>query len=102
MFLNGSGTTEIQVYIHNKNQMYFPTKKMLYGSNSFVVSYSLRKPAKETMVYKMSRVANWAVDSPDERCDEENAERDLTGCIARFVESKFGCRSYIARKYYIG
>ncbi len=80
--------------------MFFPTKKMLYGSNSFAVGFSLRKPAKETMVFKMSRVVNWAVDTPDDRCNERDNKVDLTGCIAAFVEKKIGCSSFLARYAY--
>ena len=99
--VNTTGAASVDIYVHNRDQMFFPNRKMLYGGTSTSFDLEQEGPATlELFEYKLTKIQNKAVDNPYERCDASDDSPDMTACVTRFVEETAGCRSNMPRLKY--
>ena len=96
----------LQVFLHNKDQMYVPKIDNIYGSEviAFLVDSARMKKAREQgtaydirTVHKMAKTHWKALDTPLKRCRSENKEANTTQCIVQFLENKIGCSLGLAK-----
>ena len=89
----------LQVFMHNKDQMYVPKIDKIFGSEFLALQVdSARMKSLElgsaydiTTVHKISKTHWKAIDTPHKRCSYENKEANTTQCISQFFENKIGC-----------
>ena len=96
----------LYVFIHNKDQMFFPKVDKIFGSEflALMVDGARMKKAREqgtafhiSTHYKLSK-SHWkALDTPTKRCKIENVEANTTKCIVQFMETKIGCSMGLAK-----
>ena len=95
----------LQVFIHNKDQMYFPKIDKIFGSEFIALQVdSARMNAKEKNTsyhifdsFNMAKTHWKALDTPLKRCKSENREANTTQCIIRFLEQNIGCSMGLAK-----
>ncbi len=93
--VNGTGVTVIYVLLHNRNQVLLPSFKKMFGATFTEIrlpSEAFKAPSfSYHQTLELARTSWKALDNPQERCDQEGVP-DTTGCIARYIENKMGCR----------
>ena len=93
------------VYIHNKDQMYFPKIDRIFGSDFIHLKInSLRMKAKPNgtgyiieQYYAMAKTHWKALDTPLKRCRSDNVKANTTQCLTQFLEHKIGCSIGLAK-----
>ena len=99
-------TFGLNVFMHNKDQMYIPKIDKIFGSEflSLQVDSARMKKAKEqgtayhiSTVYNMAKTHWKALDTPLKRCRSETKEANTTTCIVQFLENKIGCSLGLAK-----
>ena len=98
-------TFGLQVFMHNKDQMYVPKIDNIFGSEFIALQVdSARMKAKKNgseyhiiTVYKMAKTHWKALDTPIKRCRSENKEANTTKCIVQFLENRIGCSLGLAK-----
>ena len=84
------------LFIHNKDQMYFPKIDNIFGSQVKFVSLDT-KTKQEGSGYLISQhyafqKTHWkALDTPLKRCRSDNVKANTTQCLTHFLEHKIGC-----------
>ena len=94
-------TFGLQIFIHNRGQMYFPKKDKIFGSDYMSVqvdSAHVKTGMKDgklfyiVATYKMAKTHWKALDRNTKRCMSENyKEANTTKCITEYLENKVGC-----------
>ena len=96
----------LQVFIHNKDQMYFPKIDKIFGSEFMALqvdSARMKKVKEENTTYRIMTTysmvkTHWkALDTPLKRCIKENEEANTTQCIVKFLEHNIGCSMGLAK-----
>ena len=85
----------IAIFVHNKDQMYFPKSDEIYGSNfkSIKINEELLKNnvSQFLMDYDVKRTHMKALDTPEKKCDTSNSAGNVTQCITNYLENTIGC-----------
>ena len=91
--------TFFYVYVHNNNQMYFPSE--LFGNDNFFLDMSrVERSARATEYlrgFKVRRTLWKSLDTPSKRCDKSNTDANTTRCITQYMEDRVGCSMGLAR-----
>ncbi len=97
MFLfNIDSTHMLDVYVHNKDQLFFPNRNDAFGSSLTTIEtfqYMKKGNNKPTVhLYTkldLDKVEEQSLDKPKERCAQTGK---VAECIVRYVEQKANCR----------
>ena len=97
MFLKLSIPNDLQyfyIFIHNKDQMYFPKIDQIFGSYYFLLEIPQKYINKGVCIakrYKLLRTYWKTLDNERSRCDAgENAPK-TTECITQYIEQNVKC-----------
>ena len=83
---------EYYIFIHNKDQMYFPKIDQIYGSYYFYLDFSeMENYSCLGKQYTLLRTHWKNLDKDRNRCDERNTEAQTTNCITQFLEQNVKC-----------
>ena len=94
-------TFGLQIFIHNRDQMYFPKMDKIFGSDYMslqVDSARVKRGINEgknfyiMTTYKVAKTHWKAMDTNNKRCISHNYdEGNTTKCITEFLENKVAC-----------
>ena len=88
------------IFVHNRDQMYFPKTDAIYGSNfqSVKINQELLKNNNSLFVmdYSVKRTHWKALDTQDKRCDASNSPGNVTQCVTHYLEYTIGCSMSLA------
>ena len=95
----------INVFLHNKDQMYTPKIDNIFGSEVIAANLDrVRINAKPegtgydiSQYFKMKKTLWKALDTPAKRCNSYNTEANTTQCLTDFLEQKIGCSMGLAK-----
>ena len=84
------------LFIHNKDQMYFPKIDKIFGSEGKFVQLDMKTKQEGTgqliSQYYAIQKTHWkALDTPLKRCRTDNVKANTTQCLTHFLEHKIGC-----------
>ena len=90
----------VAIFLHNKDQMYFPKLDEIYGSSPHTIKIKKelieRNASSLFMMDYQVKMTHWkALDTKDKRCDNSNSV-NVTGCIAKYIEKEIGCSMKLA------
>ena len=91
----------VAIFLHNKDQMYFPKLDETYGSSVQTIKFKkelIEKNASSMfMMDYQVKMTHWkALDTEEKRCDNSNSAGNVTGCIAKYIEKEIGCSMNLA------
>ncbi len=98
LVLNFDSTQQLDVYFHNRDQLFFPNRNNVFGSArlSFDTSVHLSNASAKNMYMtrlELDRQEERSLDKPGERCMEGLIRsKNVAECITSFFEGKLGCR----------
>ena len=95
----------LYVFIHNKDQMYFPKMDRIFGSDFIYIEVdNPRMKAKPNGTgyiikqhYNMAKTHWKAMDTPLKRCRSNKFTANTTQCLTQFLEHNIGCSIGLAR-----
>ena len=102
MFLKLSIPNDLQyfyIFIHNKDQMYFPKIDQMFGSYYFLLEFPTKYKNTTkyengvclTKRYKLQRTHWTFLDKKRNRCDQGKTAAKTTECITEFMEQNVNC-----------
>ena len=88
------------LFVHNKNQMYFPKVDETFGSNFKSIKIKKEMVERNDSLFLVDynlKMTRWkSMDTPNKRCDTSNSAASTTGCITKYVESTISCSMNLA------
>ena len=91
MDLPENSSSEVAIFVHNKDQMYFPKTDEIYGSTyqSIKINEKLLKnnDSRFQLDYSVKRTRWKALDTQNKRCGTSNSAGHVTPCITNYLEN---------------
>ncbi len=92
-------TSQIDIYFHNKNMLFFPNRNSAFGSDmvTFLTKEHITNRSTGLQNYyawlHLDKVEEQSLDKPADRCDSRGkvGETNLARCIARHIERTINC-----------
>ena len=88
------------LFVHNKNQMYFPKLDETFGSNFKSIKIKKEMVERNDSLFLVDynlKMTRWkSMDTPNKRCDTSNSPANTTGCITKYLESTISCSMNLA------
>ena len=85
----------IAIFMHNKDQMYFPKTDEIYGSTYQTIKIKEDLLQKHATIFLMDYLVKrtyWkALDTKNKPCDTSNIAGNTTACITEYLENTIGC-----------
>ncbi len=101
--INVTGLYGMDIYLHNRDQMFFPNFNQAFGSYKHYINLwsSANWTSQHFTQLALMKTAVMAIDKPTDRCAEKKPESKdmLSYCYARFMESRLGCRQDIVNTF---
>ena len=90
----------IAIFVHNKDQMYFPKSDEIYGSNLQTIKIKKelfkKNGTRFLMDYQVKRTHWKALDTENKKCDKSKTAGNVTQCITNYYENTVGCSMDLA------
>ena len=89
----------LYIFIHNKDQMYFPKIDRIFGSDFIYIQVAKPNGTGYFIMqhYNMAKTHWKALDNPLKRCRSDNNKANTTQCLTQFLEHNIGCSIGLAK-----